>query len=48
MNVIVDWRMLSEGDPGWNLDCALYAYCTVDHSEILYIRKTDGTTVRRR
>jgi hypothetical protein len=48
MNVIVDWRMLSEGDPGWSLDCALYAYCTVDHSEILYIGKTDGTTVRRR
>jgi hypothetical protein len=48
MNVIVDWRVLSDADPGWSFDCALYAYCAVDHSEILYIGKTDGTTVRRR
>jgi hypothetical protein len=38
----------SDGDLGWHLNCALYAYCTVDYSEILYIGKTDGTTVRRR
>lgn len=48
MNVVVAWRELEDGDDGWYADCALYAYCTVGGSEILYIGKADGTTVRRR
>ena len=48
MNVVVEWRELYDWDDGWHADCALYAYCTVGGSEILYIGKADGTTVRRR
>jgi len=48
MEVVVEWRELYEGDEGWYTECALYAYSTVGRSEILYIGKADGTTVRRR
>ncbi len=49
--VIVNWQQ-PDSEPGlWNVWRGLYAYLNLDgddESEILYIGKVDGTTVRQR
>lgn len=43
------WHLVHDKkDPRWKHNLALYAYCSPDGSEIYYIGKCDGTTVRGR
>lgn len=49
MLVQVRWNIITtEEDPRWRNNCGLYAYITTDGSEILYIGKVDGCTIRQR
>ncbi len=48
MNVRVDWLALLDDDEEWHWTACLYAYQHPTQRTILYIGKTDGTTVRSR
>lgn len=49
MLATVHWgRIKRDSDPLWDLARGLYAYIAPNGSEILYIGKVDGTTVRNR
>ena len=49
LKIVLDWRSVSEeDDPGWSYNRTLYAYLAPRASEILYIGKADGCTVRER
>jgi hypothetical protein len=49
MHVDVNWLLVDDDDDeAWGWTCALYAYLHPTAPEILYIGKTDGTTVRGR
>jgi hypothetical protein len=50
IKVSIQWTYVSaDDDPLWQLGRGLYAYLSPDfRKEILYIGKTDGTTIRQR
>jgi hypothetical protein len=48
MNVRVDWLSLIDDDEEWQWTACLYAYQHPTQRTILYIGKSDGTTVRSR
>src|SRR5438552_13789254 len=49
MSVKVHWNVIKgPDDPRWQDNCGVYAYMTPSGSEILYLGKVDGCTVRQR
>lgn len=48
MRVEIHWQYLDEDHKGWRQARCLYAYIAPDQTEILYIGKSWGTTVRER
>ena len=48
MRIELHWKALHDYHELWLSNCAIYAYQHPRRSEILYIGKADGTTVRGR
>jgi hypothetical protein len=49
LKIVLDWQVVPEGDDlRWSYSRTLYAYLAPRASEILYIGKADGCTVRER
>lgn len=48
LRITLNWHVVSDDDHRWSYNRTLYAYLAPRASEILYIGKADGCTVRER